>query len=101
MHKVIGHVVPLPGISQQILPIWNKKLLFDLIVIDGRHTYEAVKEDIKWAEFTQPRAFIVFDDWIGSVENAAREYFEKHSEWKEADRKVFNCPRMFEKKSEK
>ena len=98
-YKVVGHLVPLPGISQQILPIWNKSFLFDLIVIDGRHTTEAVREDMKWAEFTQPQALIAFDDWCKPVIDGAMTYFDKHPEWKEIYREEFSaCPKVFEKK---
>jgi len=82
LHGLYGRMIPLAGTSEEVLNKWNDKILFDMIFIDGEHTYEAVKVDMEWAKYTKPNALIVFDDWITGIEKACMEYIGAHPEWK-------------------
>ena len=88
LHKCPGSIVPIPGVSKEILPIWDGRL-FDLIVIDGWHSYEGIYWDVQWAKFTKPNAYMLFDDWIEPVEKAAMEYYKEHPEWKRVNLTLF------------
>lgn len=91
-YDVAGYVVPIPGLSKDILSKWDGRL-FDMLLIDGEHAYEAVKIDVQWEQYLKPTATIVFDDWIEGVEEAAMEYLSPKKEWKE----VLNVPRVFKR----
>jgi hypothetical protein len=80
LHRVEGYVIPLPGTSEEVLQRWDGRL-FDLVFIDGDHTYPSVKIDLQWLQFTKPQAWILFDDWIVPVKQAADEFFGMHGEW--------------------
>jgi len=81
IHGVSGHVIPLPGTSKDILNQWDGSRLFDLIYIDGEHSYEAVKIDMQWAKHTTQKAYIMLDDWIDVVEKACIEYIVENPQW--------------------
>jgi hypothetical protein len=80
-NKCIGNIIPLPGISRDLIPLWDKRKLLDLIIIDAWHCYEGVIEDVEWCQFAKDNAYLLFDDWITGVEKAALEYLSKHKEW--------------------
>jgi hypothetical protein len=53
-----------------------------MIFIDGSHKYEDVKIDCQWLQYIKSGGIAVFDDWIESVQRAAKEYFANKHEWK-------------------
>ena len=76
-------VTPLPGLSEEILNIWEQKYnkKFDLIYIDGDHTYDAMRIDIQWEKYAKDNAIILLDDWIKPTQQAVDEYFSTHPGW--------------------
>lgn len=78
--KLDGYITVIPDHSWNLLNRWDGRL-FDLIFIDGEHTYKAVKKDCGWMQFVKPGGFAVFDDWIDKVELAVQEYIQNHDGW--------------------
>ena len=81
----------LHGTSEEILNIWEQKYneKFDLIYIDGEHTYNAMKIDIQWERFAKDKAMILLDDWIVPVKKACDEYFANRPKWKIRQKHTF------------
>lgn len=77
-----GYVIPLPGTSKEVFKRWKGKILFDLVFIDGWHSYEGVKLDLEWLRYTNLGAFVMFDDWPAGVEKACFEFMSLHPEWR-------------------
>jgi predicted O-methyltransferase YrrM len=73
--------VPLIGTSEKAVQTWTSPI--DMLLIDGDHSYEAVKHDLKaWTPFLKVGGYLVLDDyypagrgdrWEG-VGQAAREF---------------------------
>lgn len=59
----------------------------DLVYIDGTHTYQAVKEDLRFLHLVPPGGFAVLDDWGAGVRRAALSYFRAYREWERVDDK--------------
>ena len=66
----------------------TNKLLFDLIYIDGLHTYDQVKSDLENAyKFLRPKGYLLIDDYLWkfypinkkNVINSANEFMEKYN----------------------
>jgi len=66
----------LPGTSEEILSKWNGEK-FDMLFIDGCHTYEAVLIDMMWLQYAKDKCMLVLDDWIIGVEKACVEQLNK------------------------
>ena len=49
---------------------------FDLVYIDGAHTYDWVWEDCKILKHLKIGGIALFDDWIPDVTRAALDYFK-------------------------
>lgn len=47
--------------SEDVLNFW--KIMIDGIVIDGKHTTEALNEDVKWIRFVKVGGIIAFHDY--------------------------------------
>jgi hypothetical protein len=86
-YNLDGIVIPIADFSEHVLNNWDGRL-FDIIFIDGAHTYEAVRIDMMWAKYTKDKAVIALDDWIIPVQKACEEYIKEHNEW------VFNCEKI-------
>jgi precorrin-6B methylase 2 len=81
-YGIIGQIIPLPGVSWDLVKMWDPQIKLDMLVIDGLHNYIGVKGDLLWAQFLKPKAIIIFDDWIQEVEKAAMEYMNAHTDFK-------------------
>jgi len=66
----------------------TNKLLFDLIYIDGLHTYDQVKSDLENAyKFLRPKGYLLIDDYLWkfypinkkNVINSANEFMKKYN----------------------
>lgn len=59
-----NRVTKIKGRSQDVLKTFSKRSKFDLIYIDGHHSYEAVKEDIAltWP-LLKKGGMLIFDDY--------------------------------------
>jgi len=66
----------------------ENKLLFDLIYIDGLHTYDQVKSDLENAyKFLKPKGYLLIDDYLWkfypiskkNVINSANEFMKKYN----------------------
>ena len=60
--EVSDIVVPIQGTSKDVLLNWDKKI--GMLFIDGDHSYNGVKEDIKWSEYVIPGGYILFHDYL-------------------------------------
>jgi predicted O-methyltransferase YrrM len=67
----------------------TNKLLFDLIYIDGLHTYDQVKSDLENAyKFLRPKGYLLIDDYLWkfyptnkkNVINSANEFMQKYND---------------------
>ena len=79
MRDVIHLVNPIQGYSVEVAKRYDDKML-DFVLIDGDHTYEAVRDDIKaWLPKMKNGRIIAGDDygWPG-VKQAVDEAFGKH-----------------------
>lgn len=94
LNQLEGHMIPLPGTSREVLDRWDGRL-FNMIYIDGDHTYESVKIDLEWCKYTRIRAYLALDDWIIPVKAAVDEYMVTHSEWELATETI---PRLYRKR---
>lgn len=61
-------------------------LKFDLIHIDGDHTYEGVKTDIElWNKRVKKNGYMIFDDYghdsLPDIYKATQEFFTDNKEW--------------------
>lgn len=79
--KLEKYITIIPDTSENVLKKWNGRLI-DMIFIDGSHRYEDVKIDCQWLQYIKSGGIAVFDDWIESVQRAAKEYFANKPEWK-------------------
>lgn len=95
MHEAEGYVIPLPGSSEEVLKRWDGRL-FDLIFIDGDHTYSSVKIDLQWSKYTKVQAYIAIDDLMVEPRKACQEFLKEHLEWSLRNPKYY--PWVFEKR---
>jgi hypothetical protein len=58
---------------------WGSQL--DLLLVDGEHSYEALKVDCQWMEHIGVGGHAAFDDWMEPIERAVREYIATRPEW--------------------
>ena len=60
----LKNVCYFPMKSEDVKPIWEKlfKGEFDLIFVDGLHTYEQVKKDYDWLKHLKRDGYIIFHD---------------------------------------
>ena len=87
-----------PGTSMSFLHKYSKipDNYYDLIYIDGAHTYDWVWEDCKLLHHLRVGGVVLFDDWIPEVINAAVDAFKAtdygwlqvHNEFHRAFQKV-------------
>lgn len=57
-----GNVMQIIGRSSEIVKTWN--LPIDFLFIDGKHSYDEVKQDINdWGKFVVKGGYIVFHDY--------------------------------------
>ena len=89
-----GYIIPLPGTSKEVFARWKGKIFFDLVFIDGLHTYEGVKIDMQWLEYVKQGGLCLFDDWLEGIKKACDEYMVLHPEWK----RISSDPHIFQKK---
>jgi hypothetical protein len=71
-----NNITCLPGSSEEILSKWNGEK-FDMLYIDGSHTYEDVKIDMLWLQHAKDKCILLLDDWITGVEKACVEQIVK------------------------
>ena len=82
---------PLAGTSVEVIPRWPEERLLDLVFIDGDHTYECVKQDMQWLQFTKFGSMVALDDWIEPVRDACEEYLKDHPEWELVTETIPRC----------
>ena len=73
------NITLIAGFSEDVYKDWDKGAIIDMIYIDGCHTYEAVLKDMEWVNYLKPKGLLVMDDWIQPVEQAMKEWNEKHN----------------------
>lgn len=61
----IGRHRLLPMTSEAALVGWGSEI--DLLLVDGSHTYENVRQDCKWMEWVKPGGGAAFDDWMHDI----------------------------------
>lgn len=88
-----GYCIPLPGTSEEVFKRWKGEIFFDMVFIDGWHTYEGAKIDLQWLKYIKPNGFCVFDDWLEGIEKAWKEYRDLHPEWEI----ILSNPHTFQK----
>ena len=72
-----------PGTSKEVYDRNEIDTKFDLVFIDGAHTYEGVKQDMLWLDtHTKDNAMVMLDDWMKEVIRACTEYMRSHTEWR-------------------
>ena len=84
-HNLQDNITLVPGSSEEVLNVWDEKYSdkFDMIYIDGDHTYKALKIDLLWEKYAKDKCIIVLDDWITGVKIATQEYLNDNKpEWK-------------------
>jgi len=74
------------SVSEKVLPNWDKEI--GMLFIDGDHSYQGVKKDIKWIKHVKKGGIIAFHDYLlpkykDSVVKAVNEIkddleFDKH-----------------------
>jgi predicted O-methyltransferase YrrM len=55
-------VTPIHSTSNEAFKNWDKKI--GMIFIDGDHSYQGVKNDIRWCDFVIPGGIIAFHDYL-------------------------------------
>lgn len=55
-------VIPIHSTSNEAFDGWDKKI--GMIFIDGDHSYQGVKNDIRWCDFVIPGGIIAFHDYL-------------------------------------
>lgn len=55
-------VTPIHSSSNKALVNWDKKI--GMLFIDGDHSYNGVKSDIRWCDFVIPGGIIAFHDYL-------------------------------------
>lgn len=73
--KLDKNIICLSGTSKEMLAKWNGEK-FDMLYIDGNHTYEAVLEDMMWLRHAKDKCILMLDDWIDCVSRACEEKIE-------------------------
>ena len=72
-HGIRDNITLHPGLSEEVLQVWKPGKIFDMIYIDGDHTYSSIKIDMQWEQYAKEKCIIVLDDWIKPVAKAAME----------------------------
>lgn len=63
MKNILGkNVCYFPLKSEDLIKGWKDCIKFDLIFIDGLHTYEQVKKDYEWLKYLNEGGYIIFHD---------------------------------------
>jgi len=73
-HNIRNNITLHPGLSEEVIQIWKPGKIFDMIFIDGDHTYPSVKIDMQWEQYAKSKCIIVLDDYMTPVSKAATEY---------------------------
>lgn len=60
--QVQNIVTPIHSTSNEAFDRWDKKI--GMIFIDGDHSYQGVKNDIRWCDFVIPGGIIAFHDYL-------------------------------------
>jgi len=55
-------VTPVHSTSNEAFKDWDKKI--GMLFIDGDHSYQGVKNDIRWCDFVIPGGIIAFHDYL-------------------------------------
>jgi predicted O-methyltransferase YrrM len=82
--KTSGHsdmVYPIKGPSDQVLPLLQEKS-FDMVYVDGDHSYSAIKRDLQnAARLIGEGGIIAGDDFDLTLDQIDREYAQSHKEY--------------------
>lgn len=70
------YITCLPGTSEEILSKWQGEK-FDMLFIDGNHTYDAVMIDMLWLKYAKDKCMLILDDWIVEVQDACLKQLPK------------------------
>ena len=55
-------IIPIQSLSEKYLPKWDKSI--GMLFIDGDHSYDGVKKDIKWIKHVIPGGIVAFHDYL-------------------------------------
>jgi predicted O-methyltransferase YrrM len=76
----LNNIVLLKGLSSDILPVLQART-FDIIFVDGDHSYEAVKSDVEMCyRLLKPGGVMAMHDYFNIVDtkNAIDEFAQRH-----------------------
>jgi len=60
--KMDDIIIPIQSLSEKCLPQWDKSI--GMLFIDGDHSYDGVKKDIKWIKHVIPGGIVAFHDYL-------------------------------------